>query len=71
MLRAMGAEIYSNPGRELVIEGKPSLSGTRMHVLGDRIEAAAVSAGPAVRKRLRGEQYRGGAVGDLATVLPA
>jgi UDP-N-acetylglucosamine 1-carboxyvinyltransferase len=41
MLRSMGAIIFTSPGRELRIEGVPSLSGTRIEVLGDRIEAAS------------------------------
>ncbi|MBO0779986.1 MAG: UDP-N-acetylglucosamine 1-carboxyvinyltransferase [Ktedonobacteraceae bacterium] len=41
MLRAMGAIIYNLPNRELRIEGVSRLRGTRMEVLGDRIEAAS------------------------------
>jgi UDP-N-acetylglucosamine 1-carboxyvinyltransferase len=41
MLRAMGAIIYTSPGREIRIEGVSKLTGTRMVVLGDRIEAAS------------------------------
>jgi len=41
MLRAMGAIIFNLPGRELRIEGVKRLTGTRMEVLGDRIEAAS------------------------------
>jgi UDP-N-acetylglucosamine 1-carboxyvinyltransferase len=41
MLRAMGAIIFTSPGREIRIEGVKSLKGTRMEVLGDRIEAAS------------------------------
>ncbi len=41
MLRAMGAIIFTSPGREIRIEGVKSLSGTNMQVLGDRIEAAS------------------------------
>lgn len=41
MLRAMGAIIYANSGREFQIEGVPRLKGTFMHILGDRIEAAS------------------------------
>jgi len=44
MLRAMGAEVYTSPGREIVIEGKGRLHGTRMNILGDRIEAASWAA---------------------------
>jgi UDP-N-acetylglucosamine 1-carboxyvinyltransferase len=41
MLRAMGAIIYTLPNRELRIEGVKHLRGTRIAVLGDRIEAAS------------------------------
>lgn len=41
MLRAMGAVIYTNSGREFRVEGVPSLSGCNMHILGDRIETAS------------------------------
>lgn len=41
MLRAMGAIIFVSPGREIRVEGVESLSGTTMHCLGDRIEAAS------------------------------
>ncbi len=41
MLRAMGAIIYTSPGREIRVEGVKKLHGTRMEVLGDRIEAAS------------------------------
>lgn len=41
MLRAMGAIIFMGQNREIRVEGVPSLSGTHMHVLGDRIEAAS------------------------------
>lgn len=41
MLRAMGAVIFLSPGREIRVEGVESLHGTRMHVLGDRIEGAS------------------------------
>ncbi len=41
MLRAMGAIIFTSPGREIRIEGVKKLTGTRMEVLGDRIEAAS------------------------------
>lgn len=41
MLRAMGAIIYTSPGREIRVEGVKKLDGTRMEVLGDRIEAAS------------------------------
>jgi UDP-N-acetylglucosamine 1-carboxyvinyltransferase len=41
MLRGMGAIIFTRPGREIVIEGVESLRGTKMEVLGDRIEAAS------------------------------
>ncbi|PDV97113.1 UDP-N-acetylglucosamine 1-carboxyvinyltransferase [Candidatus Chloroploca asiatica] len=41
MLRSMGAVIFTSAGREIVIEGVPQLLGTRMPILGDRIEAAS------------------------------
>ncbi|MGH8884768.1 MAG: UDP-N-acetylglucosamine 1-carboxyvinyltransferase [Egibacteraceae bacterium] len=41
MLRGMGAIIFTRPGREIVIEGVEHLRGTKMQVLGDRIEAAS------------------------------
>ncbi|MDQ2716637.1 MAG: UDP-N-acetylglucosamine 1-carboxyvinyltransferase [Chloroflexota bacterium] len=41
MLRSMGAIIFTSPGREIRIEGVKELKGTRMEVLGDRIEAAS------------------------------
>ncbi|TMC19960.1 MAG: UDP-N-acetylglucosamine 1-carboxyvinyltransferase [Chloroflexi bacterium] len=41
MLRSMGAIIFTSSGRELRIEGVRRLEGTRMEVLGDRIEAAS------------------------------
>lgn len=41
MLRSMGAVIFTTSGREIRIEGVRHLSGTRMTVLGDRIEAAS------------------------------
>jgi UDP-N-acetylglucosamine 1-carboxyvinyltransferase len=41
MLRSMGAIIFTTPGRELRIEGVKRLKGTRMAILGDRIEAAS------------------------------
>lgn len=41
MLRAMGAIIFTSSGREIRIEGVKRLTGTRMKVLGDRIEAAS------------------------------
>ncbi|MEM7030086.1 MAG: UDP-N-acetylglucosamine 1-carboxyvinyltransferase, partial [Chloroflexota bacterium] len=41
MLRAMGAIIFTSSGREIRIEGVPNLNGTRMKILGDRIEAAS------------------------------
>ena len=41
MLRSMGAIIFTSPGREIRIDGVKQLSGTRMEVLGDRIEAAS------------------------------
>lgn len=41
MLRAMGAVIFTSAGREIRIEGVERLGGTRMPILGDRIEAAS------------------------------
>jgi UDP-N-acetylglucosamine 1-carboxyvinyltransferase len=41
MLRGMGAVIFVSPGREIRVEGVAKLSGTHMHCLGDRIEAAS------------------------------
>jgi UDP-N-acetylglucosamine 1-carboxyvinyltransferase len=41
MLRSMGAIIFTSSGRELRIEGVKRLTGTRMKILGDRIEAAS------------------------------
>lgn len=41
MLRAMGAIIFTSPGREIRIEGVERLNGTHIEVLGDRIEAAS------------------------------
>jgi UDP-N-acetylglucosamine 1-carboxyvinyltransferase len=41
MLRAMGAIIFTSPGRDIRIEGVKQLTGTSMQVLGDRIEAAS------------------------------
>jgi len=43
MLSLMGAMIYTGPDREIRIDGVPRLSGTRMHILGDRIEAASLA----------------------------
>ncbi len=41
MLQAMGALIFIRPGREIVIEGVPSLHGVNIKALGDRIESAS------------------------------
>jgi UDP-N-acetylglucosamine 1-carboxyvinyltransferase len=41
MLISMGAVIDLTPSRDIIIEGVGSLSGTRMEILGDRIEAAS------------------------------
>lgn len=41
MLRSMGAIIFTSPGREIRIEGVKALKGTKMSILGDRIEAAS------------------------------
>lgn len=44
MLRAMGAIIYTSPGRDIRIDGVKRLKGTTMKVLGDRIEAASLAS---------------------------
>lgn len=41
MLRSMGAIIFTGPEREIRVEGVERLTGTRMKILGDRIEAAS------------------------------
>lgn len=41
MLRSMGAVIFTQPNREIIIEGVERLRGTKMDILGDRIEAAS------------------------------
>lgn len=41
MLRAMGAVIFTDSGREFRIEGVKELSGCQMNILGDRIETAS------------------------------
>jgi len=41
MLRAMGAIIFTSPGREIRIDGVKQMTGTKMEVLGDRVEAAS------------------------------
>jgi UDP-N-acetylglucosamine 1-carboxyvinyltransferase len=41
MLRSMGAVIFTSAGREIKIEGVARLQGTRMPIIGDRIEAAS------------------------------
>src|SRR6266705_56076 len=41
MLRSMGAIIFTTPGREIRIEGVKQMTGTKMEVLGDRVEAAS------------------------------
>lgn len=41
MLRSMGAIIFTSSGREIQIDGVKHLNGTRMRILGDRIEAAS------------------------------
>lgn len=41
MLRSMGAIIFTSPSREILIDGVRHLAGTRMNILGDRIEAAS------------------------------
>jgi len=44
MLRSMGAIIFTSPGRKIRIDGAKHLTGTRMEVFGDRIEAASWAA---------------------------
>lgn len=44
MLRAMGAIIFLDSNRTLTVQGVTSLTGTNIHVLGDRIEAASWAA---------------------------
>jgi len=41
LLRSMGAIIFTSSGRDIRIEGVKRLKGTRMEILGDRIEAAS------------------------------
>src|SRR5439155_24674176 len=41
MLRAMGAIIFTSSGREIRIDGVKQMTGTKMEVLGDRVEAAS------------------------------
>ena len=41
MLKSMGAIIFTNARKEFIVEGVDHLKGTKMHVLGDRIEAAS------------------------------
>ncbi|WPX98148.1 UDP-N-acetylglucosamine 1-carboxyvinyltransferase [Candidatus Fokinia crypta] len=41
MLRCMGAVIFINPNRELIVHGVKQLRGVNFHVVGDRIEAAS------------------------------
>jgi UDP-N-acetylglucosamine 1-carboxyvinyltransferase len=41
MLRAMGAIIFTDSGREFRVEGVPELRGCAMNCLGDRIETAS------------------------------
>lgn len=40
LLRSMGAVIFTSPRRKITVEGVKCLQGTRMQILGDRIEAA-------------------------------
>lgn len=44
MLRSMGAIIFTTPERKIIIDGVKKLSGTRMKILGDRIDAASWAA---------------------------
>lgn len=41
MLRTMGAFIHLNADRSVLIEGVPTLQGTRFSIFGDRLEAAS------------------------------
>ena len=41
MLRAMGAVIFTDSGREFRVEGVGKLNGCKMNILGDRIETAS------------------------------
>jgi UDP-N-acetylglucosamine 1-carboxyvinyltransferase len=41
MLRAMGAIIFADSGREIRVVGVKSLTGCKMNILGDRIETAS------------------------------
>lgn len=41
MLRALGAIIFTDSGREFRVEGVKELSGCQMNILGDRIETAS------------------------------
>ncbi|MDE0723165.1 MAG: UDP-N-acetylglucosamine 1-carboxyvinyltransferase [Alphaproteobacteria bacterium] len=44
MLRAMGAIIFMEEGREIRVEGVEKLTGTQMPILGDRIEVGSWAA---------------------------
>ncbi|CAL7963199.1 UDP-N-acetylglucosamine 1-carboxyvinyltransferase [Alphaproteobacteria bacterium] len=44
MLRSMGAVIFLDANRELVVHGVEKLSGTNFEIIGDRIEAASWAA---------------------------
>jgi len=44
MLRSMGALIFNAPDRNITIHGVEKLNGTRMEILGDRIDAASWAA---------------------------
>lgn len=44
MLRSMGAIIFTTPKREIIVQGVNKLYGTRMEILGDRIDAASWAA---------------------------
>lgn len=43
MLNLMGAVVFAGPDRELRVDGVAKLNGTRMPILGDRIEAASLA----------------------------
>ena len=41
MLRSMGAIIFTSSNREITVKGVEKLHGTRMHIIGDRLEVAS------------------------------
>lgn len=44
MLRSMGAVIFMSSNREITVQGVSSLHGTKMDIIGDRLEAASWAA---------------------------